>query len=142
MAKNTKNKSKSTYEREDIIEMMVCDILNGVSRFRVMKKLEKNAYEDVETASFSRAKKYSLLQEAYERCTVPLEEEREKLRNLQIARLEDILEECREQRDRANAVNTIKEINKLTGIYPTENVTVSGDGKISVNISFGLEHED
>lgn len=137
-----KNKTKSTYDRESIVEVLVCDILNGVSRYRVKLKLDRDNYEGYKTSSLSRATKYNLIQEAYAKCEIPLEEEKEKMRNLQIARLEDMLEESRDARDRQNALGIIKEMNKLTGIYPTENVTVSGDGKLNVRISFGLGSED
>ena len=136
-----KNKTKSTYEREELVEVIVYDILSGVSRYRIKLKLDRDNYDGFTTSSLSRATKYNLIQEAYTKCEIPLEAEKDKMRNLQIARLEDMLEESRDARDRQNALGIIKEINKLTGIYPTENVTVSGDGNLNVRISFGIEEE-
>ena len=131
------NKICAKYDREELVQLIVCDILNGVSRYRVLLKLKRDLYPDIETSKFSRSKQYDLIQEAYENCKIPLAKERDKMRNLQLARLEDILEECRDQNDRANAVNVIKEMNKLTGIYEPEKVDVTGD--IKVNRSFGIE---
>lgn len=133
-----KRKKSMTQKKEELIELIVCDLLNGVSRYRVRLKMERDQYPDFETSTMSRSGIYKYIDEAYDLCKIPLAKERDKMRNLQLARLEDILEECRDARDRQNAIGVIKEINKLTGIYEPEKVDVTGT--INVNIDFGLDN--
>lgn len=140
MAISTSKKRKSTYDREELVQLVTNDILNGFSRYRVLLKLERDAYPDIETSKFSRSTRYSIVQEAYDNCKVPLAEDRQRMRDLCLARLEDILEEARDQNDRQNAIASIKEMNKLLGLYEPDKVDVTGD--ITVDISFGLEEDN
>lgn len=133
-----KRKNSITQKKEELIELLVCDLLNGVSRYRVRLKMERDQYPDFTTSTMSRSGIYKYIDEAYDLCKIPLSKERDKMRNLQLARLEDILEEARDQNDRQSAIGAIKEMNKLTGIYEAEKVDVTGT--INVNIDFGLDN--
>ena len=128
------------YDKSDLIEHIVCDILNGVSRYRILKKLEKDAYEGFETSDICRSNRYKIIKAAYDECKVPLAKDKQKMRELQLARLDDILEECRDQNDRNNAINAIKETNKLLGLYEAEKVELTG--KMEITVDFGLEDKD
>lgn len=131
---------RTTYDREELEQLVTNDILNGMSRYRVLLKLERDQYPDAETSKLSRSTRYNIVQAAYEHCKVPLAEDRQKMRELCLARLEDILEEARDQNDRTNAIATIKETAKLLGLYEPDNVNVKAD--LNVDISFGLEEEE
>lgn len=133
------DKQRPKYDREELIQQMVIDILNGMSRYRVMLKLDRDQYPDVESSKFCRSKKYELIAEAYEQCKIPLAEDRQKLRDLMVARLEDILEEARDQRDRANAIASIKEICKLFGVYEPEKKEVKAEVKEIIDIDFNFD---
>ena len=145
MANNTKkitktNKNRPKFDREELVQLIVCDILNGVSRYRVMLKLKRDQYEGFESSKYSRSKQYDLIEEAYNNCKIPLAEDRQKQRELFIARYEDILEECRDSRDRQNAIAALKEMGKILGIYDPEKVDVTAN--VNVDISFGLEDNE
>lgn len=145
MANNTKkitktNKNRPKFDREELVQLIVCDILNGVSRYRVMLKLKRDQYEGFESSKYSRSKQYDLIEEAYNNCKIPLAEDRQKQRELFIARYEDILEECRDSRDRQNAIAALKEMGKILGIYDPEKVDVTAN--VNVDISFGLEDDE
>ena len=140
MAKAKKDKEKSTYDREEMVENITCDILNGVSRYRILRKLDKDAYEGFESSKFSRSKKYDLIKEAYDNCKYDLGEKRDKMRELFMSRYEDILEEARDQNDRTNAINALKEMGKILGIYEPDKVDLSGN--MTVDICFGLGGDD
>lgn len=133
-----KRKNSITQKKEELIELLVCDILNGMSRYRVRLKMERDQYPDYTTSTMSRSGIYKYIDEAYELCKVPLGKKRDAMRELQLSRLEDILEEARDSRDRQNAIGAIKEINKLAGLYEPEKVDVTGT--INVNIDFGLDN--
>ena len=143
MARNDTIKAKKVrpkLDREELVQLIVCDILNGMSRYRVLLKLKRDQYEDFKSSEFSRSKQYDLVQEAYECCKIPLAEDRQKQRELFIARYEDILEECRDARDRQNAIAALKEMGKILGIYEPDKVDVTAN--VSVDISFGLEDDE
>lgn len=139
--KDTKktDKKRPKFDREELVQLITIDILQGMSRYRVLLKLDRDQYPDVRSSEFSRSKKYDILQEAYEQCKIPLAENRQKARDLMMARLEDILEEARDQNDRQNAIAAIKEINKLMGIYEPEKQEIKADINEKIEISFGLE---
>lgn len=133
-------KARPKFDREELVQLIVCDILNGMSRYRVLLKLKRDQYEDFKSSEFSRSKQYDLVQEAYECCKIPLAEDRQKQRELFIARYEDILEECRDSRDRQNAIAALKEMSRLLGLYEPDKVDVNAN--VNVDISFGLEDND
>ena len=133
-------KARPKFDREELVQLIVCDILNGMSRYRVLLKLKRDQYEDFKSSEFSRSKQYDLVQEAYECCKIPLAEDRQKQRELFIARYEDILEECRDSRDRQNAIAALKEMSRLLGLYEPDKVDVKAN--VNVDISFGLEDND
>ena len=133
-------KARPKFDREELVQLIVCDILNGMSRYRVLLKLKRDQYEDFKSSEFSRSKQYDLVQEAYECCKIPLAEDRQKQRELFIARYEDILEECRDSRDRQNAISALKEMSRLLGLYEPDKVDVNAN--VNVDISFGLEDND
>lgn len=133
-------KARPKFDREELVQLIVCDILNGMSRYRVLLKLKRDQYEDFKSSEFSRSKQYDLVQEAYECCKIPLAEDRQKQRELFIARYEDILEECRDSRDRQNAIAALKEMSRLLGLYEPDKVDVNAN--VNVDISFGLEDDE
>lgn len=133
-------KARPKFDREELVQLIVCDILNGMSRYRVLLKLKRDQYEDFKSSEFSRSKQYDLVQEAYECCKIPLAEDRQKQRELFIARYEDILEECRDSRDRQNAISALKEMSRLLGLYEPDKVDVNAN--VNVDISFGLEDDE
>ena len=131
---------KKHMDRDELVQLMTCDILNGMSKYRVKLKLQRDQYEDFVTSKFSERKIYYLLEEAYSNCKIPLAEDRQKMRELFISRYEDILEEARDARDRQNAINALKEMGKILGIYEPEKVDVNAN--VNVDISFGLEDNE
>lgn len=135
-----KVKARPKLEREEIVQLLVCDILNGVSRYRCKLKLERDQYPDIKTSELSRSTRMNLLQEAYLKCKPHIEEDMNRRRDMFIARYEDILEECRDQRDRQNAIACLKEMGKILGVYDPIKVDVKGD--VNVDITFGLDNEE
>lgn len=133
------NKVRPKFDREELVQLMVCDILNGMSRYRVQLKLKRDQYEGFESSKYSRSKQYDLIQEAYNNCKPQLEKDRQKQREMFIARYEDILEEARNASDRQNAIAALKEMGKILGVYDPENVNITAD--LKVDVSFGLEDE-
>ena len=139
LLKNKKEGKKIPFEKEELIELMFLDLCAGISRYQLMLKLDRDAYEGYETSHLSKATKYRYLQLAYGRCEGELQEEREKLRNLFYSRFLSVYEEAMENRDRQNAIRALDLASKIAGVYTEKkkDITISGDIKATIN--FGLE---
>lgn len=133
------NKERPKFDREELVQLIYVDLINGVSRYQILLKLKRDQYEGFISSGFSRSKQYDLIQEAYENCKVELKEHKEQQKELMYQRLLDVYQECRDQRDRQNAINALKELNKLMGLNEPDKVDVTAN--VNVDISFGLDDE-
>lgn len=131
------NKERPKFDREELVQLIYTDIINGVSRYQILLKLKRDQYEGFESSKFSRSKQYDLIQEAFENCKIELKEQREQQKELMYQRLLDVYQESRDARDRQNAISALKELKKLMGLDDPDKVDVTGD--LKVNISFGIE---
>ena len=136
--KQTKTRPK--FDREELVQLIYTDIINGVSRYQILLKLKRDQYEDFESSKFSRSKQYDLIQEAFENCKIELKEQREQQKELMYQRLLDVYQESRDARDRQNAISALKELKKLMGLDDPDKVDVNAN--VNVDISFGLEDEN
>lgn len=137
--KATSEKARKPYDKEELVELIWCDLVNGWSRYQILTKLERNAYEGFDTAKCARTTKYNYIQEAYKKCQGELREEREKQRDMFYERLLSVYKDAAESRDRQNALKALDMAIKLSGLYAEEkkDITISGDIKATIN--FGLE---
>ena len=139
--KKSSHKKREPLDKEALIEVLWCEIVNGKSRFEIMKKLENDAYDGFETSKLCRTTKYNYLQEAYENCKVELAEEKEKQRGLFYERILSVYNDAIDARDRANALKALELCAKLSGVYTDKkevNVT-SGEG---ITIKFGFDKKE
>ena len=136
--KQTKTRPK--FDREELVQLIYTDIINGVSRYQIMLKLKRDQYEGFESSKFSRSKQYDLIQEAFENCKIELKEQREQQKELMYQRLLDVYQESRDARDRQNAISALKELKKLMGLDDPDKVDVNAN--VNVDISFGLEDNE
>ena len=136
--KNAKRRSPIPFEKDELIERMWIDLCAGVSRYQIMLKLDRDAYEGYETSKLSQASKYKYLQLAYSKCQGELQEERAKLRDLFYSRFLSVYEEAMENRDRQNAIRALDLASRLAGVYAEEKKDVTINGNIKTVISFGI----
>lgn len=136
--KQTKVRPK--FDREELVQLIYVDLINGVSRYQILLKLKRDQYEGFESSKFSRSKQYDLIQEAYENCKIELKEQKEQQKELMYQRLLDVYQECRDARDRQNAISALKELKKLMGLDDPDKVDVNAN--VNVDISFGLEDDN
>lgn len=132
-------KNNLNLDKEELVQLIVCDLLNGESQYRVMLKLKRDQYEGFTTSKLSKTSRYNYLNEAYEQCKDPILENRQRMREMAYAQLNDVYAECREHGDRQNAIAARKELNKLAGLYEADKIDIKAD--VNVDISFGLEDE-
>lgn len=139
--KKSSEKKKQPFEKEELVEIVWCDLVNGVSRFQILKKLENDAYDGHETSKMSRTAKYNLIQEAYNNCQYELGKEKEKQRDLFYERILSVYNDSVDNRDRQNALKALDMMGKLGGLYAKEEKDVNLNGNINAQITFGLEQD-
>ena len=80
--KKTKEKKFIPLKKEELIELIFLDLINGESRYRIMLKLNRDAYPGHKTSKLSRTSKYNYIQEAKLNCEPELKETRDNQRKL------------------------------------------------------------
>lgn len=140
--RKSSEKKRPKLWKEALIELIWIDIVNGVSRYQIMLKLERDAYDGFETSKLSRTSRYNYLQEAYNNCKVEMEDEKEKQRDLFYERILSVYQDAVDARDRSNALKALEMAAKLSGIYnDRQEVKVSSDG-ITINFAFAHKEEE
>ena len=140
--KKTKEKKFIPLKKEELIELIFLDLINGESRYRIMLKLDRDAYDGFTTSKLSRATKYYYIAEAYKNCEAERREEREKQRDLFFERILSVYNDAIMNRDRQNALKALDMGCKLANLYPKEEKDINLNGSINANISFGLNKEE
>lgn len=140
--KKTKDKKTIPIEKEELLELIWIDIVNGLSRYQISLKLDRDAYPNHHTSKLSRSCKYNYIQEAYLNCEYELKENKDKQRDLFYERVLSVYNDSVDQRDRKNALKALDMIGKLGGLYAKEEKDVNISGNINAVISFGIEEED
>lgn len=140
--KKTKEKKTIPKKKEELLELIWIDLINGLSRYQIGLKLDRDAYEGHKTSTLSNSCKNNYIQEAYLNCEYELKENKDRQRDLFYERILSVYNDSVDQRDRQNALKALDMIGKLGGLYAREEKDVNLSGTINANISFGLEEED
>lgn len=131
-----------TKEREVMIREIFHDIVNGVSKSKIMDKLKSNGYNSYDTDSMAQASYDRLYRDAMaivkDNTQMDLQAAREEMYN----RLLSLYETCLEQGDRKNALAALKQLSDLQGLDPSKKVDVTTTNSIKVNVSFGASTND
>lgn len=138
--KKSSDKPREPLDKKALIELIWVDLVNGVSRYQIMLKLERDAYDGFTTSKLGRTSKYNYLQEAYNNCKVELAEEKERQRDLFYERILSVYNDSVDQRDRQNALKALDMAIKLGGLYEQKQ-DINLTGTIKANISFGIEED-
>lgn len=140
MAKE-KKLNRTPYNVEELNELIWCDIMNGLSRYQIKLKLERDAYEGFETSKLSRTAQYNHIKNAYDKCEIELQGHRDELRKVFYDRFLSLYNDCIENRDRRTALETLKYITKLSGLEEPEKIELSGTLDNNINITFGFNKD-
>lgn len=130
------------YKKEELLELIWCDIMNGVSRYQIKLKLERDAYEGYPTSTYSRSGQYKLIKDAYDKCEIELQGKRDELRKVFYDRFLSLYNDCIENGDRRTALETLKYITKLSGLEEPEKIELSGTLNENINITFGFNKDE
>lgn len=140
--KKTKDKRTIPLEKEELLELIFLDLIQGESRYRIMLKLDRDAYPNHKTSKLSKACKYQYIQEAILNCEAELKETKDKQRNLFYQQILGVFNDAQVANDRQSALKALDMLGKVAGLYAKEEKDVNISGNISATISFGLEEED
>lgn len=132
--------NKRQYEKvEQILDEMVCDIINGMPKSDCIYKLKEGLYE----AQKGKAIKDSPNHNAYynaaiARIQADMQDDREKNLALMISRMENLYKEAMEANDRYGALNALKEIAKIQGLMNQPQTAIqinNADDKVTINFA-------
>ena len=140
--KKTKDKKMIPLEKEELLELIFLDLIQGESRYRIMLKLDRDAYPGHKTSKLSKACKYQYIQEAILNCQYELKENKDKQRDIFYQQILGVFYDAQQANDRQSALKALDLIGKLAGLYAKEEKDVNISGNINATISFGLEEED
>lgn len=140
--KKTKDKRTIPLEKEELLELIFLDLIQGFSRYQIMLKLDRDAYPGHNTSKLSRACKYNYIQEAILNCQAELKETKDKQRDIFYQQILGVFYDAQQANDRQNALKALDMLGKVAGLYAKEEKDVNISGNISATISFGLEEED
>ena len=116
------------------------DILQGGTQKALVSRMVEDYYDVGYTLSEHSAR--DLIAKCRKELRDDWIEERKHLQEIQLQRLLDLYSESREAMDRMNALNTLKEVNKMTGLYPSEKLDVNANIKGDIVIDFGFNKEE
>lgn len=140
--KKTKDKKYISLKKEELIELIFLDLINGESRYRIMLKLNRDAYPGHKTSKLSRTSKYNYIQEAMLNCEPELKETRDNQRKLLYQQILGVFNDAQMANDRQSALKALDMLSKVAGLYPKEEKDINLNGNINANISFGLNKEE
>ena len=142
LKKKTKDKKYIPLKKEELIELIFLDLINGESRYRIMLKLNRDAYPGHTTSKLSRTSKYNYIQEAMLNCEPELKETRDNQRKLLYQQILGVFNDAQMANDRQSALKALDMLSKVAGLYAKEEKDVNISGNINATISFGLEDGD
>lgn len=133
------------YNKADaLVELVYCDIANGVSRSVVIDKIMKGLYDNKPLKARQSAEYYN---RALDRFAVDTDIEAAKLRDMFYGRYEALLEEAVKKGDLYNARGILDSMSKIFGIErkePQTAIQINSDkeGGVTVNFGFDKKNED
>lgn len=140
--KKTSDKKKIPIEKEELLELIFLDLIQGYSRYQILLKLDRDAYPGHNTSKLSRACKYNYIQEAILNCQAELKETKDKQRDIFYQQILGVFYDAQQANDRQSALKALDMLGKVAGLYAKEEKDVNISGNISATISFGLEEEN
>lgn len=126
---------------DDLVELVYCDIANGVSRSVIIDKIMKGLYDNKPLKARQSAEYYN---RALDRFAVDTDIEAEKLRQMFYTRYETLLEEAVKKGDLYNARGILDSMSKIfLGVDKQQtNILINSDKEGGVTVNFGFEKKD
>ena len=116
------------------------DLLLGLPNKDIIEKLRTGAYETKDKLQMRRAKNYICL--IRKEIAKDWQAQEKELKEMMLTRLLNLYATSLDAQDRANALNSLKEINKVTGLYSTQKMDVNLTGDLNIDFGFDNENKD
>ena len=131
-----------SYNKADaLVELVYCDIANGVSRSVVIDKIMKGAYDNKPLKARQSAEYYN---RALDRFAVDTDIEAERLRKMFYGRYEALLEEAVKKNDLYNARGILDSMAKIfLGVDKKPDTAIQiVNNKEGITVNFGFENSN
>ena len=129
--------------REALVDEIMCDLLNGMSRFQVKRKLDEDQYETRKTSELNDNSKNNLIVECFRRFALETKDERDAARDIMYARILSVYEDAITVHDRKSALQALRQLTDLQGLLIPE---ISRDDILhtipAIQISFGCSKKE
>lgn len=126
---------------DELVELVYCDIANGVSRSVIIDKIMKGAYDNKPLKARQSAEYYN---RALDRFAVDTDIEAERLRKMFYGRYEALLEEAVKKGDIYNARGILDSMSRIFGIErknPDTAIQIVNN-KEGITVNFGFDDKD
>ena len=126
---------------DELVELVYCDIANGVSRSVVIDKIMKGLYDNKPVGARQSAEYYN---RALDRFAVDTDIEAERLRKMFYGRYEALLEEAVKKGDIYNARGILDSMAKIfLGVDKQQtNILINSDKEGGVTVNFGFKSDE
>lgn len=129
--------------KEALLDEIMCDLINGVSRFQIKRKLDEDQYETRTTSEMTYNTKMDLIAECFKRFALETKDERDKARDIMYARVLSVYEDAITVHDRKSALQALKQLTDLQGLLIPE---ISRDDIMktipTIQITFGCPKKE
>ena len=150
MSKNTDMYSKSDIKKrttsqgkKELVYRIAKDIVGGLSRSKVIKKMKDNGYNmSFNTSDYTEGSMSTAYDDAVKLLKVEFDGKKEELRNVVYERYLNLYNEALQANDRKVALDALKEINKMLGLNEPELYNVKEDKRIIIDFGFDNNEED
>lgn len=129
-------------QREALLDEIMCDLVNGMSRFQIRRKLEEDQYESMETSGFKKTTHGQLIKNCFDRFKLDSRDAVDEARDIMYARILSIYEDAVSAGDRQAALKALDQLTKLQGLLdPLAGIEKRPD-QAKITISFGIAKDD
>lgn len=140
MSKNTKI---NTHAKKELVYRIAKDIVNGLSRSKVVKKMKDDGYYmSFKTSEYTDGSMSTAYDDAVKMLKVEFDGKKDELRNVVYERYLNLYNEALQANDRTNALATLKEMTRMLGLNEPELYNIKEDKRIIIDFGFDNNDED
>lgn len=125
------NRKKSEYKVDELEKHIWNEIIQGATNANLVDKI-KNDYWNLGLKYCDGSAK-NVVTRVRQQMKEDWKQELPTLREMQMQRLLSLYNESLEAADRGNALKTLQEINKVTGLYEAEKIDLNISGEVEIN---------
>lgn len=141
----SKHKNITKWIKADkIVDLVYCDIANGLTNSDIMKKLQEGAYEGMDRGIHARTS-HDYIKAAHQRMHYDFESKLPQMREDLYLKFMTIYEDAIKSNDRYNAIGALKGLMDVVGLNsksPQTAILINGDKDGGITVNFGFQKEE